>query len=150
MTANSFTDEQIREYREAFNLFDKDGDETISTPELLTVMRSLGHNPSNDDIMDMIKEVDKNGNGKIEFNEFLILMEKKLKTFESEELIREAFDVMDHDGDGYITVSKLRHVVQELGLNLSEEEMDEMILEADPSGDGRVSYQEFVDIMTMR
>ena len=81
------------------------------------------------------------GNGKIEFNEFLILMEKKLKTFESEELIREAFDVMDHDGDGYITVSKLRHVVQELGLNLSEEEMDEMILEADPSGDGRVSYQ---------
>lgn len=51
----------VLEYREAFNLFDKDGDETISTPELLTVMRSLGHNPSNDDIMDMIKEVDKNG-----------------------------------------------------------------------------------------
>ena len=51
----------LTEYREAFNLFDKDGDETISTPELLTVMRSLGHNPSQDDIMDMIKEVDKNG-----------------------------------------------------------------------------------------
>ena len=56
------------EYREAFNLFDKDGDETISTPELLTVMRSLGHNPSQDDIMDMIKEVDKNG-------KFHVLME---------------------------------------------------------------------------
>ena len=50
------------EYREAFNLFDNDGDETITSPELLTVMRSLGHNPSQDDIMDMIKEVDRNGN----------------------------------------------------------------------------------------
>ena len=56
-----FSPHILTEYREAFNLFDKDGDETISTPELLTVMRSLGHNPSQDDIMDMIKEVDKNG-----------------------------------------------------------------------------------------
>lgn len=149
MTAN-FTDEQIQEYREAFNLFDKDGDGNISTPELLTVMRSLGHNPSQDDIMDMIKEVDKNGNGKIEFNEFLLLMDKKMKAFESEELIREAFEVIDTTGEGYITLTKLRHVVQDLGLNLTDEEMDEMILEADPSGDGRVSYQEFVDIMQMR
>ena len=49
--------------------------------------------------------------------------------------------VIDTDGEGYITVTKLRHVVQDLGLNLTDEEMDEMILEADPSGDGRVSYQ---------
>lgn len=64
-----------------------------------------------------------------------------MKAFESEELIREAFEVIDHDGDGFITITELRHVVTDLGLNLTDEEMDEMISEADPSGDGRVSYQ---------
>jgi Ca2+-binding EF-hand superfamily protein len=49
------------EFKEAFHLFDKDGDNTITTPELLTVMKSLGHNPSRDDIIEMIKEVDSNG-----------------------------------------------------------------------------------------
>ena len=68
-------------------------------------------------------------------------MEKKLQKFESEELIREAFEVIDNDGEGYITLSKLRHVVNDLGLNLTDDEMNEMISEADPSGDGRVSYK---------
>ena len=63
----------LTEYREAFNLFDKDGDETISTPELLTVMRSLGHNPSQDDIMDMIKEVDKNGKSHVLWRNHILL-----------------------------------------------------------------------------
>ena len=49
------------EFRDAFNIFDKDGDETISTPELLTVMRSLGYNPTEQDVMGMIREVDVNG-----------------------------------------------------------------------------------------
>jgi len=49
------------EYRDAFNVFDKDGDETISTTELLTVMRSLGQNPSNEEAKQMITEVDING-----------------------------------------------------------------------------------------
>lgn len=49
------------EYRDAFNLFDKDGDGTISTAELLTVMRSLGQNPTNEEVKDMITEVDING-----------------------------------------------------------------------------------------
>ena len=68
-------------------------------------------------------------------------MEKKLKSFESEELIREAFDVIDTDAEGFITLSKLRHVVTDLGLNLNDDELNEMISEADPSGDGRVSYK---------
>lgn len=42
-------------------MFDKDGDNTITTPELLTVMKSLGHNPSRDDVIEMINDVDSNG-----------------------------------------------------------------------------------------
>ena len=68
-------------------------------------------------------------------------MEKKLNSFESEELIRAAFQVIDQNGDGYITLSQLRHVVHNLGLDFSDEDLVDMIEEADPSGNGRVTYK---------
>ena len=49
------------EFKEAFSLFDKDGDGTITTKELGTVMRSLGQNPTEAELMDMINEVDADG-----------------------------------------------------------------------------------------
>ncbi|XP_060568182.1 calmodulin-A-like [Ruditapes philippinarum] len=148
MANKKFTDEQLQEFKEAFHLFDKDGDNTITTPELLTVMKSLGHNPSRDDIIEMIKEVDSNGNGKIEFSEFLTLMEKNMSSFESEDLIKGAFSVIDPHGEGYITLQGLRQVVHDLGLDFTDEEMRDMIEEADPTGDGRVNLEDFVKMMT--
>jgi hypothetical protein len=56
--ADSLTEEQIAEFKEAFSLFDKDGDGTITTKELGTVMRSLGQNPTEAELLDMIHEVD--------------------------------------------------------------------------------------------
>lgn len=145
---HKFTDEQIQEFKEAFNLFDKDGDNTITTPELLTVMKSLGYNPSKDEVIEMIKDVDSNENGKIEFSEFLSLMDANLNAFESEDLIRGAFEVLDPHGEGYITLQGLRQIVHDLGLDFTDEEMRDMIDEADPTGDGRVNFSDFVKMMT--
>ena len=64
------TAEQQTEYREAFALFDKNGDGTITVTELGTVMRSLGNNPTESELQDMINEVDADGNGTLEFDEF--------------------------------------------------------------------------------
>lgn len=50
------------EFKEAFKLFDKDGDGTITTKELGTVMRSLGQNPTEAELQDMVNEVDEDGN----------------------------------------------------------------------------------------
>ena len=85
------TEEQIAEFKEAFSLFDKDGDGTITTKELGTVMRSLGQNPTEAELQDMINEVDADGNGTIDFPEFLTMMARKMKDTDSEEEIREAF-----------------------------------------------------------
>jgi len=125
--ADQLTEEQIAEFKEAFSLFDKDGDGTITTKELGTVMRSLGQNPTEAELQDMINEVDADGNGTIDFPEFLTMMARKMKDTDSEEEIKEAFKVFDKDGNGYISAAELRHVMTNLGEKLTDEEVDEMI-----------------------
>uniref|UniRef100_A0A8C5Z7B2 EF-hand domain-containing protein n=1 Tax=Marmota marmota marmota TaxID=9994 RepID=A0A8C5Z7B2_MARMA len=60
--ADQLTEEQIAEFKEAFPLFDIDLDGTITTKELGTIMRSLGQNPTEAELQDMINEVDADGN----------------------------------------------------------------------------------------
>ncbi|KAI0028876.1 hypothetical protein K488DRAFT_57604, partial [Vararia minispora EC-137] len=134
------------EFKEAFSLFDKDGDGTITTKELGTVMRSLGQNPTEAELQDMINEVDADGNGTIDFPEFLTMMARKMRDTDSEEEIKEAFKVFDKDGNGFISAAELRHVMTNLGEKLTEVEVDEMIREADIDGDGQINYDEFVKV----
>ena len=61
--------------------------------------------------------------------------------YPSEEEIREAFSVFDKDGNGFISAAELRHVMTNLGEKLTDEEVDEMIREADIDGDGQVNYE---------
>ncbi|GAA5877691.1 hypothetical protein JCM8547_003799 [Rhodosporidiobolus lusitaniae] len=145
--ARAQSETQIAEFKEAFSLFDKDGDGTITTRELGTVMRSLGQNPTEAELQDMINEVDADGNGQIDFPEFLTMMARKMKDTDSEDEVREAFKVFDKDGNGFISAAELRHVMTNLGEKLSDNEVEEMIREADVDGDGQINYDEFVKMM---
>ena len=64
-----------------------------------------------------------------------------MKDTDSEEELREAFRVFDKDGNGFISAAELRHVMTNLGEKLTDEEVDEMIREADLDGDGMVNYE---------
>uniref|UniRef100_A0A8D2B0J4 Calmodulin like 3 n=1 Tax=Sciurus vulgaris TaxID=55149 RepID=A0A8D2B0J4_SCIVU len=147
---HQLTEEQIAEFREAFSLFDKDGDGCITTQELGTVMRSLGQNPTEAELQGMVNEIDRDGNGTVDFPEFLGMMARKMKDTDSEEEIREAFRVFDKDGNGYVSAAELRHVMTRLGEKLSDEEVEEMIRAADTDGDGQVNYEEFVRMLVSK
>ncbi|XP_048440522.1 calmodulin-like protein 11 isoform X2 [Pyrus x bretschneideri] len=104
--ADVLSEEQIVEFKEAFCLFDKDGDGCITVDELATVIRSLDQNPTEKELHDMISEVDVDGNGTIEFAEFLSLMANKMKETDAEEELKEAFKVFDKDQNGYISATE--------------------------------------------
>ena len=87
------SEEQIEELREAFTLFDKDGDGTITVGELGTVIRSLGVEPSEEELQQMLDDADADGNGIIDFPEFLTLMASKLMFEDEDHEIKEAFRV---------------------------------------------------------
>jgi calmodulin len=145
--ADNLTEQQIAEFKEAFSLFDKDGDGSITTKELGTVMRSLGQAPTEAELQEMIHEKDTDGSGTIDFPEFLTMMARKMQDNDTDEEVREAFKVFDKDGNGFISSAELRHVLTSLGEKLSDEEVDEMIKTAEIDGDGQINYEEFVKMM---
>ncbi|KAF0914665.1 hypothetical protein E2562_031127 [Oryza meyeriana var. granulata] len=127
------TSEQMVAFQEAFLLFDKNGDGCITLEELAAVTRSLGLEPTDQELNDMMREVDTDGNGIIDFQEFLSLIARKMKDGDGDEELKEAFE--------------LRTVMTNLGEKMTDEEVDQMIREADTDGDGQVNYDEFVIMM---
>ena len=69
------------------------------------------------------------------------MMGKKMKNSDTEDELRDAFKVFDKDGSGDISAAELRHVMTNLGEKLSDEEVDDMIREADIDGDGMINYE---------
>uniref|UniRef100_A0A8W8I941 Sulfhydryl light chain n=3 Tax=Magallana gigas TaxID=29159 RepID=A0A8W8I941_MAGGI len=142
------TDSQREDIKSAFNLFDKDNSGFIDAAELKTVLQTLKQNPTDKDVEDMIAELDKNGNKKIEYDEFEKFMADKFKSpDEAEEEMRNAFKIFDKDGSGKIDAKELRHAMKSLGETMTDGEVDEMIKAADQDSDGKVDYSEFVKIM---
>lgn len=110
-------------------------------------MRALGFEPKKDEIKKMIADIDKDGSGTIDFEEFLQMMTAKMGERDSREEIMKAFKLFDDDNTGFITLKNLQRVAKELGENLTVEELQEMIDEADRNGDGQIDEEEFFRIM---
>jgi len=147
-TTAKLSDEEISAYRDVFALFDKDSSGTITAQELGDIMRSLGQNPSDGELQDMINEVDIDSSGSIDFEEFLKMMSTTVQAQDFAHETRAAFDVFDKDGSGTISADELRQVMRSLGENLTDREIDEMIREADKDDNGTIDYEEFVQLLS--
>eukprot|EP00657_Telonema_sp_P-1_P012950 TRINITY_DN9887_c0_g1_i1.p1 TRINITY_DN9887_c0_g1~~TRINITY_DN9887_c0_g1_i1.p1 ORF type:complete len:161 (+),score=73.47 TRINITY_DN9887_c0_g1_i1:63-545(+) len=143
----SLSEDQKKECKEAFDLFDSDGSGAIDATELKVAMMALGFEPTEDEIDKMVKDIDADGNSTVEFGEFLEMMEGKMSDKDQVEEMRKAFKLYDDDNTGKITFKNLERVAKELGEAMSAEELKELITEADTDGDGALSEAEFLAVM---
>ena len=138
------TDQQKQEIREAFDLFDSDGTGLIDVKELPVAVRALGFEPKKEDISNMISKSSKSA---IDYDEFQSLMSPLILGRDADQEILKAFRLFDDDESGSITLKDLQRVTRELGENLTDEELQEMIDVADCDGDGQIDKLEFLKIM---
>ena len=131
----------IMEYREAFTLFDKDGDGFITDVEFSTVVRSMGINPSEKELREMLALADKPS--KIDFNTFIKAMKScKRKPDVEEDLVR-AFQIFDKKNIGRVKATEIKSALTSLGEILSDAEIDELIRLASPNSEGEIDYRDF-------
>lgn len=147
MPAPTFSQDRVAELKEAFSLFDRDGDGCITTKELGTVLRAVGKSPTDAEVKKIATEVDPDGRGLLDFQEFLSVVSRDIKNFDSEADLRAAWKVFDREGRGSISTAELKHVLGNIGEALSPQELDDMCKEADPQGSGRIMFEEFVKMM---
>ena len=126
-------------------LLEQDGDGHVTPKELMIVLQSLGQNPSIDMVDEMINEVDTDNNGEIEFEEFCVLMCRNMKENDDIDTLKEAFKLLDSDGSGEISKTELKEILRsfsKLGEDIADDEIDNLIKQADIDGDGQISYDE--------
>ncbi|KAI8995141.1 hypothetical protein BC832DRAFT_568979 [Gaertneriomyces semiglobifer] len=161
---------QVAEIQEAFDLFDTDHSGEITHREFRVAMKALGFGASDEDIKRMLVEMDRDGSGTIDFQEFLGLMERKIRDKVEVEEMKRVFslffvsqkdDALEHltarRSDGHrrfsasafrrIDVSDIRRIAAMTGERITEEEIKEMMEEADRDGDGEVTEEDFVRVM---
>ena len=119
----------------------------MDADELMPVMKALGCLPNRAELDQLINEIDEDGSGEIDFDEFLTLMDKKLSEPSTDEELKQAFKVFDVNGDN-ISADELKQVLEQYGQHLSDEEYEEMIQEVDMTGKGEINYEEFKMLMT--
>jgi Ca2+-binding EF-hand superfamily protein len=144
--------DEVEEIRQAFELFDTNGNGRIDPKELKAAMQSLGFDSKNPTIFQLIAEMDTPDvakKGGIDFDNFLQAINDKLGDKESEEGLRRIFGLFLEDGQETITVSSLKKIAKELGENMSHEDLVDMLARASSNG-VELTFTEFYDIMTKK
>jgi calmodulin len=141
------TEERVNEFREAFAIFDKDNDGVISFQELGELMKLLGQTLKDGEINEIQENVDLEKKGVIDFKDFLAFMVRKITDSNQEPNLIDGFKIFDRNKDGLIDSHELFEVLTSLGIEVKEDEVDEMVKESDMDGDGYINYDEFVKLI---
>merc|ERR1712046_92446 len=141
------SEEDMRQFKEAFELFDTDQSGTIDATELKFCMQALGFDPSPVEIKEMLEKIDQDGNGSVEFEEFVDLLSGKMDEKDPATEMADAFAMFDKDNTGKITFKNMQDVIRDMGdpeLADNEPEVQQIIDEVNPAG---WSYEDFLSLM---
>ncbi|KAA0157502.1 hypothetical protein FNF29_00078 [Cafeteria roenbergensis] len=143
------TKQELQEYREIFNLVDKDGGGSISADELADLMETLGIHAKKEEVEAMIAEIDEDGSGEIDFPEFVAVMSRKVQADYTPSQVNAAFRVFEGSAPpGHIKQSDLIKALTTYGsTRLTDEQAKELVSQLEPDSSGLIAYAEFVSIM---
>jgi centrin-1 len=142
-----FSKEQKKDLQTAFNIFDKDGTGNIDIKDLKVILNALGFEPQEDEIKKLLSSINRSDEEEynkkgfsahtIDWNEFLSIMSAKLAESEEIQHLKVGFhNFSDQKKEGnikYITLNSLREMSKTLGEEMRDEELKEMMIEANPS-----------------
>ncbi|KAL3644726.1 putative calcium-binding protein cml25 [Castilleja foliolosa] len=135
------------ELEQVFKKFDVNGDGKISASELGSIMGSLGHAVTDEELNIMIEEVDSDGDGFIDLQEFIELNTNDVGFEEVLQNLKDAFQVFDIDNNGAISAEELQNVLRSLGEECTMAECKKMISGVDTDGNGTINFDEFKVMM---
>ncbi|XP_045645853.1 myosin light chain 6B isoform X2 [Ursus americanus] len=142
-----FNKDQLEEFKEAFELFDRVGDGKILYGQCGDVMRALGQNPTNAEVLKVLgnPKSDELKSRRVDFETFLPMLQAVAKNRDqgSYEDYLEGLRVFDKEGNGKVMGAELRHVLTTLGERMTEEEV-ETVLAGHEDSNGCINYEELV------
>lgn len=148
-SAALLSESELTEFREIFNLVDRDGGGTITQEELGELMDTLGIDATPEEIDTMIKEIDQDSNGEIDFDEFVAVMSRKVSATYSSEQVKSAFKLFEGSSpEGFVRVEVLANALcHDGGDKMTREQADDLISQLEPDRNGMINYVEYVDMM---
>ena len=139
--------EQKQEIKDAFDMIDTDGSGSIEVEELKIAMKALGFDTRKEETKKIIENLDKNKDGVISYEEFLDLLTTKLNDKDHIEEMRKIHSNIADEKTGAIDFDTLKALCKDLGEIITDDEIREMIEEADYDRDGEVNDLDFINLM---
>ncbi|KAH8247879.1 hypothetical protein KR038_011319 [Drosophila bunnanda] len=144
---HNLREEQVKDLEEAFGIFDNEHTNVIPIRFLKDLLRAVAHNLPENEVQDYINEIDTDGSGDLYLSDFLYIMSKRYENLTPEDEVILAFRVFDREGTGFIAETVFRQIMTEMGENMDEEEIEEMIRDADANTEMKIDYVRFVATM---
>ena len=141
---DNISENKIKEYKSVFDLNDNNKDGNVTLVELANILKSINISSSDEEIKEIIMELELEGNDEINFENFVSIVNRRDKDVDNEEEVIKAFKFFDKEGNGLININELKNIMLSVGNNISEEELNDMLKEADIDMDGYINYEEFI------
>ena len=135
---DQINDEEKNKIKEAFALFDQNDDGILTKDELITLLRSLGKYVTENDVDNLIRNVNT-----IDISNFMINL-NKIAPKDTQQNLQEAFEILDSENNGYINVPEFRHILTNLGEKLTNDEIDNIIIQLDINDEGKIYKEIFL------
>merc|ERR1712192_387039 len=147
-----FTEDQVEDFKEVFQLFDTKGDGLIQVTQVGDVLRALGQNPTEGDVKKLVQSTNSKGGSeaRVTFETFLPLLQavSGKKITDTVDDFVEGLRHFDKEGNGRISAIELRQLLTGLGEKMSEEEVEQLIHGKEDS-QGNINYEEFVKMSSL-